>query len=309
MINVLFAASDEAWQEYHDVLEKAFAAQNLNVHLSQQHAADQVDYIVYAPSSRLQDFTPYTKCKAVLSLWAGVEKIVVNETLTQPLCRMVDPGLTQSMVEWVSGHVLRYHLGIDENLAHQDGTWRPSIPPLAKDRHVTVLGLGALGAACASMLAQIGFQVSGWSRNPKNIPDIDCFNGKDGLDAALKTAEILVLLLPDTPGTTNTLNAETLAKLPRGARVLNPGRGPLIEDEALLAALDSGHIAHATLDVFRTEPLTKGHAYWRHPNVTVTPHIAAATRAETAANVIVDNIHRCENGQPLRHLVNRNTGY
>lgn len=309
MINVLFSAKDANWDEYSPSLRAAFSECDLSVDLNRTHTAENTDYIIYAPSSPLQDFTPYTRCKAVLSLWAGVEKIVTNQTLTQPLCRMVDPGLTQGMVEWVAGHTLRYHLGIDANLAAQNGEWVQNVPPLAADRNVTVLGLGQLGEACATTLASLGLQVTGWSRSPKAIPGITCLHGPDGLTQALSTAEILITLLPNTAATENTLNAETLAQLPKGARIINPGRGTLIDDTALLNALNTGHIAHATLDVFRQEPLPADNPYWAHPNVTVTPHIAADTRAKTAAQAIAENIRRAENNEPLRHLVDRSAGY
>ena len=129
------------------------------------------------------------------------------------------------------------------------------------------------------------------------------------MKASLKGADFVILLLPATPDTENTLNEKTLSLMKRGAFVINPGRGPLINDEALLRALDNGQIAHATLDVFKTEPLHKSHPYWSHQKVTVTPHIAAATRAEYAAPVIVENIRRGENGEPFLNLVNRERGY
>jgi len=119
----------------------------------------------------------------------------------------------------------------------------------------------------------------------------------------------VILLLPDTPATNNILNADTLAMLPKGARIINPGRGPLIDDAALLEALDSGQVGHATLDVFRVEPLPADDPYWAHPNVTVTPHIAAETRASTASQVIAENIRRGEAGEPFLHLVDRSLGY
>ncbi|MEL0438789.1 2-hydroxyacid dehydrogenase [Phycobacter sp. K97] len=308
MINVQFAALPARWETYRDPLKHAFAKAGLEVDMRLDHASDQVDYVVYAPNSDLQDFTPYTRCKAVLNLWAGVEKIVGNQTLTMPLCRMVDPGLTAGMVEWVTGHVMRYHLDIDRSITVQD-RWEPVVPPLAFGRPVTMLGLGALGSACAQSLARIGFPVTGWSRSPKEIDGITCLHGDEGLKQALSTAEIVILLLPDTPATTNILNAETLSLLPKGARIINPGRGPLIDDAALLAALDSGQVGHATLDVFRVEPLPADDPYWAHPNVTVTPHIAAETRASTASEVIAENIRRGEAGEPFLHLVNRDLGY
>lgn len=308
MIKVQFAALAQRWDEYEAPLKAAFAEAGLDVDLRLDHPAADVDYVVYAPNSDLQDFAPFTRCKAVLSLWAGVEKIVGNQSLTMPLCRMVDPGLTAGMVEWVTGHVLRYHLDIDRSLATQD-RWQPVVPPLAQERPVTILGLGALGAACAQALAGLGFPVTGWSRSPKEVTGITCTHGSEGLKQALASAQIVVLLLPDTPATENTLNGETLALLPHGARIINPGRGPLIEDEALIAALDSGQIAHATLDVFRIEPLPQDHPYWAHPNVTVTPHIAAETRAATAAQMIAENIRRAESDLPLLNQVNRDLGY
>ena len=118
-----------------------------------------------------------------------------------------------------------------------------------------------------------------------------------------------MLLLPDTPGTANILDARALATLPEGSVIVNPGRGPLIDDDALLAALDRGHIRHATLDVFRQEPLPADHPYWAHPRVTVTPHIASETRPDTASRVIVENIRRGEAGEPFLHLVDRDQGY
>ncbi|MEP2714943.1 glyoxylate/hydroxypyruvate reductase A [Pseudophaeobacter sp.] len=308
MIKVQFAARSERWATYEAPLTTAFAEAGLEVDLRQEHPTAEVDYVIYAPNSDLQDFTPYRRCKAVLSLWAGVEQIAPNKTLTQPLCRMVDPGLTAGMVEWVTGHVLRYHLDIDRGLKTQD-RWDPVVPPLAQERPVTVLGLGALGSACATTLAGLGFPVTGWSRAAKSISGIRCEDGSEGLQNALQDARIVVLLLPDTKATENTLNAQTLALLPRGARIINPGRGPLIDDDALLSALNTGQIAHATLDVFRTEPLPADHPYWAHPNVTVTPHIAAETRPKTAAQMIAQNIRRGEENKPFLNLVDRQLGY
>ena len=308
-VNILFAARADQWRIYEAPLTKALSEQGIDATLSTDLAPEDVDYIIYAPDSDVQDFTPYTRAKAVLNLWAGVENIVGNPTLRIPLARMVDHGLTQGMVEWVTGHVLRHHLGMDRHILGQDGQWRAEAPPLASDRRVTVLGLGALGEACARMLVRLGFPITGWSRRPKDIPGVSCLSGDAGLKAALKAADILVLLLPLTDETENLLNADTLALLPEGAVIVNPGRGPLIDDDALLAALDRGHVAHATLDVFRVEPLPAGHPFWAHPNITVTPHIASETRPETAAQVIAKNVRRGETGEPFLHLVDRECGY
>lgn len=308
-LNVLFAATDARWNDYQTVLPQALEAAGIKANLARDHAPDVCDYIVYAPNSPLQDFTPYSRTKAVLNLWAGVEEITHNPTLQIPLARMVDEGLTQGMVEWVTGHSLRHHLGMDAHILGQDGEWRTAVPPLARDRRITVLGLGALGAACAQALAQLGFPVTGWSRAQKQLDGITCLAGGDGLRTALARADILIILLPQTTATLNLMNTERLAMLPEGTVLLNPARGPIIDDEALLDALDQGHVAHATLDVFRSEPLAIDHPYWAHDKVTVTPHIASATRPQTASEAIAKNILRCEAGQPLIGLVNRVAGY
>lgn len=311
-ITVLFGAGADLWQEYHAALDAAFAEAGLDAVLSEDADPATVDYIVYAPGAALSDFTPYTRCKAVLNLWAGVERITGNKTLTQPLCRMVDPAMTESMVEWVTAHVLRLHLGIDTHILGQDGIWRhESATPvkIARERPVTILGFGELGQACGRALMALGFPVTGWSRGPTDLAGARCLAGTGTLDTALSGAEVVVLLLPSTPETENTLNDCTLALLAPGAFVINPGRGPLIDDAALLAALDRGQVAQATLDVFRTEPLPPEHRYWAHPKVTVTPHIAATTRPVTAARVIAENVRRGEAGEPFLHLVDRKRGY
>ena len=309
MIKVQFAAGWPRWKRWKHALSLEMARAGLAVELSSNHSPGDVDYIIYAPNPELTDFTPYTRTKAVLSLWAGVEDIVPNKTLTQPLTRMVDSGLREGMVEWVTGHVLRHHLGMDAHIVNPKCEWSAQAPPLARNRRVTILGLGELGTASAAALKPLNFQITGWSRSPKGLPGITCLSGDNGLSEALEGAEILVLLLPLTGATENLMNADRLAQLPKGAVVLNPGRGGLIDDDALLAALDSDHIAYATLDVFRTEPLPQDHPFWQHKRVTVTPHIASETRIVTASQVIAENIRRCEAEEPLLHLVDRRAGY
>ncbi len=308
-VNVLFSASNERWLEYQKPLDSAFTKSGISANLSADFASSEVDYIVYAPNGPIKDFTPFTKLKAVLGLWAGVETVVDNPTLTVPMTRMVDSGLREGMVEWVTGHVLRYHLGIDAHITGQNGEWKPVYPPLARNRRVGILGLGELGSACAKALATLNFQVCGWSRTQKEIAGIKCFSGEKGLEDTLAQSEILVLLLPLTPTTENLMNEQRLAMMPKGARLLNPGRGALIDDDALLKALNSGHIAHATLDTFRVEPLPKDHPYWAHKQVTVTPHLASETRADTSAKVIAENIRRFEAGEEMLFVVDRSTGY
>ena len=308
-IKILFSANEENWKRYKAPLQDALDDKSLDYELGTTITPSEVDYIVYAPSSSLQDFSPYAKLKAVLNLWAGVEGVTNNKTLKVPLARMVDSGLTDGMVEWVTGHTLRHHLGIDKHIHGQDGIWRSYVPPLAKDRIITILGLGTLGTACGIALKRLGFNVRGWSRREKRVDGIQCFYGDEQIDSSLMDADIVVLLLPDTPLTQNILNQHTLNLLKRGAFVLNPGRGPLIDDAALLAALETGQIEHATLDVFRIEPLPQNHQYWSNNKVTVIPHKASETRPKTASQVIAMNIGRAENGQELLYLVDRENGY
>lgn len=309
-LNVLFAAVSERYDQYYTPLTVAFENAGLDVNLSDNHPADIVDYIVYAPNSNVQDFTPFTRCKAVLNLWAGVEAVVKNPTLKIPLTRMVDHGLTRGMVEWVCAQTLRHHLNLDLFIHGQNGEWLDHhTAPLAQDRVVCMLGLGELGRVCAQALRDLGFQMRGWARSAKSIDGVECYHGEGGLKQALSGSDIVILLLPDTPTTHNILNGETLSYLKKGAYIINPGRGPLIDDQALIAALDSNQVAHATLDVFRQEPLPPSDPFWAHPKVTVVPHRASETRAATAAEVIAENIRRSQAGEDLLHVVDRAAGY
>jgi len=309
MIKVLFAGGNDRWGQFETPLNDSFARLGVQADIALDHAPNETDYIIYAPNKDFADFGRFPKVKLVQSLWAGVEGIVIDKTLTQPLARMVDVGLTEGMVEWVTGHVLRHHLGMDRHIINPDHDWIPDAPPLARQRSVAMLGLGELGTACAQALAALNFNVLGWSRSQKDIAGVECYSGNDGLSKVLSTAEITVLLLPLTAGTENVLNSETLALMPKGAAIINPGRGPLIDDAALIAALDQGQISHATLDVFREEPLPQSNPFWAHPGVTVTPHIASETRAITAAQVVAENIARVEAGQAPLFLVDRSAGY
>ncbi|MFT4013635.1 MAG: glyoxylate/hydroxypyruvate reductase A [Paracoccus sp. (in: a-proteobacteria)] len=309
-MRVLFAAPQKYWTAWAPALRAACPEMDL----ARDGDPAGFDALIYAPGYPEDggplDFTPFTGARVVQSLWAGVERIVTNPTLTQPLCRMVDPGLARGMVEYCLGWVMRAHLGM--HAYRQDGVWRNGVvPPLASRRRVTVLGMGELGGPVAATLAGLGFQVTGWSASGRAAAagnGIEVLGAKD-LPEALGRAEILVCLLPDTAATRGLLNAATLALLPKDATIINAGRGTLIDETALLAALETGRPGHAILDVFQTEPLPPGHPFWSNPHVTVTPHIAAETRPETAAPVAADNLRRAMRGLPLLHLVDRKRGY
>ncbi|MFQ5567432.1 MAG: NAD(P)-dependent oxidoreductase, partial [Paracoccaceae bacterium] len=232
-----------------------------------------VDYLIYAQNGPVQDFTPYTKLAGILSLWAGVEAVLARDPPRDvPLVRMVEDGLTLGMIDYVLGHVLRHHLDIDRYIdVAPIAEWETDYPPLARERSVGILGLGALGGACAARLAAHGFRVTGWSRTPKRIAGVECRFGAETLDATIAGAEILVLLLPWTEATSRILNARRIAQMPLDACLINAARGQLVDHRALLEALNAGLLRHATMDVTDVEPLPPDDPYWTHPRVTITP--------------------------------------
>ena len=308
-VKVLFAGRAGLWDSYEPHLKTALAAAGVEAQIGPDVDPQEARYLLISVKDAPQDYAAFPRLRAVQTLSAGVEHVAGNPTLSVPLARLVDPGLTQGMVEWCAGHVLRHHLGMDAQITRSEPIWDPKVPPLAWNRKVAVLGLGALGQAVGEALTALGFKVHGWSRSPKSIAGIVCHHGDEGLNSALQGAEIVVLLLPKTAATENVINAQSMAQMARGAVIINPGRGPLIDDEALIAALGEGQIGHATLDVFRTEPLPQAHPFWAHPNITVTPHIASETRPDTAAQVVAENIRRCEAGEEMLHLVDAARGY
>ncbi|MCC7321201.1 MAG: glyoxylate/hydroxypyruvate reductase A [Rubellimicrobium sp.] len=309
MVNVLLSGS-RVCRHFAAPLGRELRARGVDAVLSPDHGPEAADYIVLDPSGPLRDFTPYRRVRAVLSTWAGAEVFATNATLTQPLARMVDPAMTRGMTEYVVAHAMRHHIGLDAHVRGLGGEWQQVLPPLAPERPVTVLGLGEMGRAAAAALSALGFPVTGWSRTPRPLSWLaQSLSGSAGLHAALAGAQILVILLPLTPGTENLLGQTEFACLAPGARIINAARGPIIDDGALLAALESGQVGHATLDVFRQEPLPPDHPFWHHPRVTVTPHVAAETRPDSAAAVLAENIARVERGEPLLNRVDRAAGY
>lgn len=310
-IKVLFWAKPADWPLYQPALLAEFTRLGLDVELvNKTDNPSSIDYIIYAPTSTADDLTPFDNTRLIQSLWAGPDKLIANPTLTQPLARMVDSGMREGMVDYVVGNVLRHHLNTDAFANAKPNEWLQKLaPPLTRHRSVGFLGIGALGMACAQATQRHGFKVSGWSRSAKTDQSIKCFHGIDGLAEILKTSEIIVLLTPHTPETENLINTQTIAMMRDGVSIINPGRGHLIDDTALLAALDSGKVSQATLDVFRIEPLPADHPYRHHPKVLVTPHIASETRVETAVEVAVENIRCTEANEPILFLVDRKRSY
>lgn len=251
--------------------------------------------------------------KAILSMGAGIDHLLADPALPRvPLTRVVDPYLTAGMTEYVVLHVLRYHRNQPIFEAQQrQHVWNERRRELrrADERRVGVMGLGVLGRDAVAKLVTLGFDVAGWSRSAKQIPGVTCFDGPDGLAPFLARTEILVCLLPMTAETTDILNRETLAQLPQGAYLINAARGGHVVDADLTDALASGQLAHATLDVFREEPLPGDHPFWDHPQITITPHNASITDPRSVVRQVAENVRRMDAEEPPLHPADRDAGY
>jgi len=268
--------------------------------------------VVWLPPEEL--FTVESGLRAVFNVGAGVERLLALPSLPPnlPILRLVDAGMAPKMAEYVCFYVARITRGLDRFGGPQPAPGWNVDRPRGAPPTVGVLGLGAIGARIAQALQMFGYPVRGWSRTARSLPGIDCFAGPDALDAFLAGTRILVDVLPLTSETRDLLDRERLSRLPAGAHLINVGRGGTIVDDDLLALLDSGHLASAVLDVFRVEPLPAGHAFWNHPKVTVTPHLAGPTPREPAARQVAEALAALEAGAPppsLPGYVGRARGY
>ncbi|WP_207458013.1 glyoxylate/hydroxypyruvate reductase A [Azospirillum sp. SYSU D00513] len=270
----------------------------------------EIDYaLVWKPPHGLLAGLP--NLKLIVSLGAGVEALLLDPTLPQvPLVRMVTDGLTLDMAGYVAMQVLRWERKLDAYAELQKaGRWEPLGHRPASEVGIGILGLGELGVASARTLASMDYRVMGWSRSPKTVSGVESFTGEEGLHAMLGQSDLLVCLLPLTEDTRDILNAELFARLPKGAVVINAARGGHLAEADLIPAIDRGHLAGASLDVFADEPLPPGHPFWAHPRIHVTPHIAGITHPSRAAETVVEAIRLFEAGQPLKNVVDRAKGY
>ena len=254
----------------------------------------------------------YPNLKAIFSVGAGIDHLASDPELPVgvPIVRMVEPGLTAGMTEFVVMSVLYHHrFMLDYAAQARAHVWRKIDQVPARDRRVGIMGLGALGGDAAEKLVALGFDVAGWSGSPKHISGVTSFHGAEDFLPFLNRSDVLVCMLPLTPETTDILDARAFAALPKGASLISVGRGPQVVEADLLAALESGQLDGATLDVFRDEPLPADSPFWDHPRVVVVPHVASMTIARDACEFVIDNIRRFEAGQPLLHVVDLDKGY
>jgi glyoxylate/hydroxypyruvate reductase A len=304
--------------------------------------APPADYaVVWAPPQHF--FDEQAQLKAVFNIGAGVDALLKLKLPPQAqIVRLDDAGMSVQMAEYVCHAVIRHFREFDAYEADtRQGKWSFRKPRARGDFPVGIMGLGVLGQRVAQSLVQFEFAVNGWSRRPKAPGDwaterfapcpppalrapplpaqnalspsplagVKCFSGADGFKDFLAASRLLVCLLPLTPDTRDIMNRDTLSRLQAGGYVINVARGAHLVEDDLLALLDSGHLAGATLDVFRTEPLPGEHPFWKHPKITVTPHTSARTLRSESIVQIAGKIAKMQRGEPVAGVVDRKRGY
>jgi len=269
------------------------------------------DYaVLWSPPAAV--FAQLTRVKAMFLAGAGADAILKFGAVLPdaPLIRLGDAGMAVQMAEYVTHAVLRYFRRFDDyEKQARRGIWAPLPQHAKEDFAVGVMGMGMLGGRVLEALRHFGFPLRGWSRTPKQAEGVEAFSGAEGLDAFLGGSRVLVCMLPLTPETTNLLDRSQLSKLPQGAYLVNVARGAHVAEPDLLTLIRSGHLAGATLDVFRNEPLPAPHPFWEEPRITMTPHISALTVRRDSIRQIAAKIRALENDEPVADVVDRNRGY
>jgi glyoxylate/hydroxypyruvate reductase A len=302
-MNILFASQIEPAERWLPLLKAALPRDTFVL-----EAGSKVDVALVAspPAGTLEKLSGV---KLIQSLWMGVERLLADPALPRaaPLARLVDPGMVAAMSETVLAHTLDWHRRLYRYRAQQrEGRWHRFRQYMAGDHTVGLLGLGALGTDAARKLLALGFNVAGWSRRAKTVEGVECFTD---LDVVLHSSDLVVCLLPLTAQTKGLLDGKNLGKIKKGGGLINVARGPHVVVPDLIAALDSGQLAHAWLDVFDEEPLPASSPLWRHAGVSITPHAAALTEPRTAVASIVENIERVRRGEHPLNLVDFAAGY
>ncbi len=255
--------------------------------------------------------TTFPNLELLFSIGAGVDQFDFSQLPSHiPLVRMLEPGITESMIEYVTMAVLALHRDLLRFIAQQrEQVWREIGATQAAKRRVGVMGLGLLGQAVLERLKIFGFPLAGWNRSPRSIENVSCYNGEQGLSDFLARTDILVCLLPLTGETRGILNMSLFKALPRGAQLVNVGRGGHLAEPDLIEALERGLLSAAVLDVAEHEPLPTGHPFWNHPRILLTPHIASTTTPETAVEFVLETVGRHRRGEALPGRVDRDRGY
>ncbi len=305
-MNLLFASTKEDPQRWRRLLEPALPQDRWFAWPDVNGGAIDIAIVATHPAGT---FAQLPRLRLIQSLWMGVENILADAEVPRgvPLARLIDPGMVHAMAETAVASVLDWHRQRYTYRAQQrERKWKAHPQLLPSDRTVGLLGLGELGSYAAAKLLALGFKVCGWSRRPKAIDGVQC---STDLDAVVSKSQALVCLLPLTAQTRGVLNARAFARMPAGGCVVNLARGAHLVVPDLVAALDSGQLAHAYLDVFDTEPLAADSPLWAHPGITLTPHIAALTEPRTAVAKIVENVERVRRGAAPLNVVDRAAGY
>ena len=309
---ILVAAefSADEWALWWPLLQAALPGERL-LREPGDGPADEIDIALVAnpPPGRLRELP---NLRLIQSLWAGVDRLLADASVPPqvPLARMVDPAMNETMAQTALWAVLSLQRGFFGYAVQQRAAvWQAHPLRRADETAVAVLGLGQMGRTVAQRLARSGYCVTGWSRGDAQVDGVQVQAGDTALPPVLAAAQIVVNLLPLTPATRGLFNAATFAQMPRGASLVNLARGAHVVDADLLAALATGHLQHAVLDVFATEPLPASHPFWSHPAISVLPHVAAPTDPRSAASIAARNVHALRAGQPLEHLVDRARGY
>jgi glyoxylate/hydroxypyruvate reductase A len=305
---VFYSAADDpvAWRQ---VLSAELPGLDFRVAPDVGDPAEVAYALVWKPPPGF--FARFANLKLVTNLGAGVDALLSRDDLVPvPISRLQDPGMVQLMSSYVVFAVTRYARDIHHfEAAQRERRWHYIHPRALSEVTVGVLGLGELGAPAAAALARMGYSVSGWSRRPKAVPGVRCLTGRAGFDDLLAGSEILVCLLPITRETDGLLGAREFALMPKGSKFINASRGRVADEAALIAALESGHLGGATLDVFETEPLPPENRLWSMPQVLITPHLASITIPVLAARDVAESIRRVRRGERPLHEVHPDRGY
>ena len=310
-LNIYICAGAKS-DEYREALIREINYQNLNFKII-NNSSDKTSAkaIIYSDDCDISDFSEFSENSYIFSTYAGVEKTLLNKTIKQPLVRLIDREMTECMAEWCTAHVMRYHLDIDKFIKRKSKKWLTITTerPLAHQVSIGILGLGVLGQATASKLGKLGFKIRGWSRSEKKLSGIISLNGENGLKEILRSSDYVILLLPLTHKTKEIINERSIKLLKNGVKLINAGRGGLIEEQCIINGLDNGNISACTLDVFNQEPLPPSHPFWDHEKITITPHISAPTRLKSSVKSIIENIKKLEKGEKPIGLVERQRSY